>query len=225
MNPHPKGPHELRPNELTEHACYMSPASDDSNSVPDAVNGDRTALGLLLLQEYDVVARHIDLQLSRELRNWIDVDDLMQQTMLRAVKSIHQLRELTRQGFRNWLLTLADNEVKDNARRLRRSGKGAPRSPHASSIIGLCELLSGGIERPSQGIRRAEITRAVRVGIASLADPQQNAVAKHHLEGKSLAETAADLNRSPAAVRGLLHRARRELRTFLGHASHWLSSR
>jgi RNA polymerase sigma-70 factor (ECF subfamily) len=200
-----------------------APPSSEEDNITQAANGDRTTLGLLLLRYYDTIASHIDGHVSRDLRNWIDIEELVQQTMLRAVKGVAQLRQHSEASFRNWLLTLADHVIQDNARQARRSHKEPP-AARSSSVADLFEMLSKG-ETPGRVVRREELIHAVRVGIASLPDPQRNAIAIHHLEGKSLAETAVDLNRSPAAVRGLLHRARKALRSFLGDSARWLSSR
>ena len=61
----------------------------------------------------------------------------------------------------------------------------------------------------------------MQVGLASLPQSQQDAVRLRHLDGKSVAETAAALGRPPGAVRGLLQRARKSLRDALGRSSRW----
>jgi DNA-directed RNA polymerase specialized sigma24 family protein len=93
-----------------------SPASSAEKNISEAANGDRTTLGLLLLQHYDTIASHIDRHVSRDLRNWIDIEELVQQTMLRAVRDVAQLRQHNETSFRNWLLTLADHVIQDSAR-------------------------------------------------------------------------------------------------------------
>ena len=70
-----------------------------------------------------------------------------------------------------------------------------------------------------------EAVGAIRVGIAGLPDDQREAIRLHVLEGRSLAETAAAMNRSPGAVRALIHRGKQQLRDGLGRASVWLSGR
>lgn len=57
--------------------------------------------------------------------------------------------------------------------------------------------------------------------IEGLPEDQQQAVRLSCLQGKSLNATANTLGRSPAAVRGLLYRAKQRLRDALGHSSRW----
>jgi RNA polymerase sigma-70 factor (ECF subfamily) len=48
--------------------------------------------------------------------------------------------------------------------------------------------------------------------VAALPEAQREAVTLHHLQGWPLAEVARHLDRTPAAVMGLLHRGLRQLR-------------
>jgi len=65
----------------------------------------------------------------------------------------------------------------------------------------------------------------VQVGIAGLPDDQREAIWLHHLSGKSIEETAAAMDRTPASVRGLLQRARQALRDALVRSTLWLSKK
>ena len=89
----------------------------------------------------------------------------------------------------------------------------------------LVELLSGREHQPDKSVARREAIHAVQVGIAALPDDQREAIRLHVLEGKSLEETAAALNRTPGAVRALAYRAKLQLREAMGSASMWLSGR
>jgi RNA polymerase sigma factor (sigma-70 family) len=70
-----------------------------------------------------------------------------------------------------------------------------------------------------------EAVQAVHVGLAGLPDDQREAIRLHYLDGASVKETAAAMERSPDAVRGLLHRAKQALRNTLGRSSRWLSKK
>ena len=51
--------------------------------------------------------------------------------------------------------------------------------------------------------------------LAQLPDAQREAVVQHHLQGATLAEVAAQLQRTEAVVAGLLHRGLKHLRQLL----------
>jgi RNA polymerase sigma-70 factor (ECF subfamily) len=93
----------------------------------------------------------------------------------------------------------------------------------ASSLADLVDLLCDDTSTASAKAAEKEAIQAVQVGIACLPDEQQQAVRLRYLQGQSLAETANSLGRSPAAVRGLLYRAKLRLRDALGRSSRWFS--
>jgi len=65
---------------------------------------------------------------------------------------------------------------------------------------------------PSQhAIRQEELLRMAE-SLASLPESQRRAIELHHLEGRPLAEIAAELGSTKAAVAGLLHRGLKTLR-------------
>jgi RNA polymerase sigma factor (sigma-70 family) len=66
-----------------------------------------------------------------------------------------------------------------------------------------------------------EAIQALEVHIAGLPQEHRRAVQLNYLQGRSLEETATALGRSPAAVRGLLYRAKQRLRVALGRSSRW----
>jgi RNA polymerase sigma factor (sigma-70 family) len=90
-------------------------------------------------------------------------------------------------------------------------------------MLTLVEHLSDHGSTPSGHAARNEAVQAVRVGLAGLPSAQRKAIKLHHLDGRSLDETAAEMERSPGAVRGLLQRARQSLRQSLGRSSRWFS--
>jgi RNA polymerase sigma-70 factor (ECF subfamily) len=202
---------------------------DQEERVVAAVAGDKVAMGDLLIHHYESVARHIDRRLPKEMKKWVDIDDLVQQSLVRAIKNVHQLQHQTPESFLNWLLTIVDHQVGDAHRAYQRMMKRAKRkrsskrSRHDSSIK-LLERLAADGDTPSRGAAQDELVRAVQVGIASLPDGQREAMELFHLEGKTLAEVATALHRTSAAVRGLLHRGRLTLRSVLGSSSRWFSS-
>ena len=69
---------------------------------------------------------------------------------------------------------------------------------------------------PSQrAIRQEELLRMAEA-LAALPEAQRRAIELHHLQGWPLAEIAAELDTTKAAVAGLLHRGLKTLRARLG---------
>ena len=63
----------------------------------------------------------------------------------------------------------------------------------------------------------------MQVAIASLADEQREAIRLHYFERLTLEETATAMRRSTGSVRGLLQRAKQQLRQQMDRSSKWLS--
>ena len=166
------------------------------------------------------------------LRRTITVDDILQQTFICAFRGIGQLEPHTPQSLLAWLKKIADHQLQDVIKAQNRKKRGGQRrrvsgagEPQNSSMVDLIELLSDGGRTASQVVAREEAIHAIQIGIASLPEDQQQAVRLHLIEGKSLAETAKAMDRTPGAVSALVHRAKENLREVMGRASTWLSTK
>ena len=210
----------------------MLPDDCPPKLIADAVAGDRLALERLLLAHSLHLSVHIAAKLPDSLRGALEVEDFLQQTFLRAFQSVGRLEHPTQRSFATWLKTIADNQLRDAVKGLRREKRGGacrrirrPDEGHESSMADLVDLLCDPRHTPSRSAGRREAVQAVQVGIAGLPEDQQDAIRHHLLDGRSLAETAAVMDRTPGAVSALIHRAKQRLRDALGRASLWLSAR
>jgi RNA polymerase sigma-70 factor (ECF subfamily) len=175
---------------------------------------------------------HIAAKLPDSVKGVLGVEDVLQQSFVRVFKRIGQLEYTTERSFSAWLKTIAESQLKDAVKELQRKKRGGayrqvsrPAAGQGSTAADLVELLSDQQPSPSRSVARREAIQAVLVGIAGLPEDQRMAVRLHLLEGKTLAETAAAMDRTPGAVNALVHRAKGRLREALGRASMWLSSR
>ena len=163
------------------------------------------------------VARQL---LDGRLRSKLDESDIVQETMISAVAKYSQFRGETEPELLGWLRTILRNKVAAAARRFAR----ACRDPHLEvalqndlnqSSVRLESILVGDITSPSQKVgRKEEIARFIQV-MCSLPDEQRTALELHHLDGLSLAEVAAEMNRTKPSIAGLLFRGTKELRKLL----------
>jgi RNA polymerase sigma-70 factor (ECF subfamily) len=197
-----------------------------------AIRGDRVALERLLLAQYTRLWQHITSKLKGRLAALLSADDIVQETFVQAIRDIHNCESRTERSFAAWLNTIADHRLLDIARKLNRKKRGGgiaeahgPVGDTSDSMAELVEMLSTGGRTPSQSAARHEAIQAIQVAIAALPDDQREAVRLHHLDGKSIDETAVVMGRTPGAVRGLLQRARRALRDALVRSTLWLSRR
>jgi RNA polymerase sigma-70 factor (ECF subfamily) len=160
----------------------------------------------------------------------VAAEDVLQQTFIQVFRDIGSYRPRAGASFWSWLKAIADHRVYDavrTARRKKRGGNAARVELHCDggSIADLIEMLSTGGRSPSQSVAKREAIQAIRIAVAELPADQRLAVQLRCLDGRSLDEVAAALVRTPNAVRGLLHRAKQQLREVLGRSSLWLSNK
>jgi RNA polymerase sigma-70 factor (ECF subfamily) len=200
----------------------------ESELISRAVGGDRDALSQLLYLHYDRLAKLVAQKVPLGLAPFVSTDDVMQEIFVQAFRSIDRLENRGTAAFSKWLATLAQNRLQDLTKAnycLKREGKHRRvNTPEArsSSIAGwVATQVLDDHDTPSQIFAKDEIIKAVEIAIADLPEDQRDAVHLRYIKQLSLEQTADELHRSPAAVRGLVHRAKLSLRSSLGRSTRW----
>ncbi len=204
----------------------MTDAHFDPELVAKASSGDRVALHRLLLEYYDPLVKHIAARIPSKFQSGVSAEDVVQQTFLQVMRHIGRFSPKTDHSFHAWLKRIAENRLTDTIRHLaceKRAERPRPNpgstSPEESSLRGLVESLSAGSHTPSGSAARHEAVAAVQEAIEALPDDYRQAVELRLFAGRSLAETAAVMRRSPRAVQGLIDRAKKKMRAALGRLS------
>jgi RNA polymerase sigma-70 factor (ECF subfamily) len=206
----------------------MSQEPSEVDWVGRAIGGDRAALSQLLLTHYDALRGHIARRIPAELQGLVRAEDVLHQTFVRAAQSLDGFQVRPEGSFRAWLQTIAENLLKDAAKRRRRER----RSPDArrpgtgsddSSVAGLVERLAHDSSTPVGHAQRQENIRRVLAALAALPDEQRAVLERHYLQDQPLDEIAAALGRTKDAIRGICYRARRNLRDIMGRSSLYFS--
>ncbi len=173
----------------------------DAELVELARAGDKEAFGRLAAR-YEGLARRIALRLVGETDL---AGEVVQEALLEAYLSLRNLRDGER--FRAWLCSIVLNVGRAYFRR------------HKKGLESL-ESLAGGLPfeaiqltgpDPHAVAEMRELHRAVLGAISFLSASNRTAVLMFYYDGLSLSEIAAGLGISQAAVKGRLHKARREL--------------
>lgn len=205
-------------------------AEENRRLIARATEGDRLALEKLLLNNYNRLAKHIAVKLPASAGAVLSAEDILQQAFLHAFRDIRNFQARSDASFYAWLKTIAENRLIDTVKALNRKKRGGdhhrirkPPDSRTGSVVDLVEMLSGGGRTPSQSVARHEAVQAVQIGLASLPEDQRLAVQLRFIVGKSLAQTAQEMGKTEGAVRGLIHRAKQNLRDGMGRSSRWLS--
>lgn len=169
-----------------------------------AQKGDVEAVGLLFDEHQAAIFRY----LWARLADRHTAEDLTGEVFVRMVTALPGY-QVTSVPFRAWLYRIARNLLVDH---YRRTGPRAPLPLQAAHDQSAPE--SDPIQLAEQRLSLAQLQRA----LAGLDEAQRDVVALRFLSGLSLAETAAALDRTEAAVKALQHRGLAALRQALTEA-------
>jgi RNA polymerase sigma-70 factor (ECF subfamily) len=147
-------------------------------------------------------------QLNARLWRRVDPSDIVQKTLFEAHRRREAFRGSTEAEFEAWLRVILRHLVIDEARRLKCRKNRLDREVPVPEIPDRSKSPSGRLGRYEEALRFAR-------ALEKLPELQRRAIELHHLQGRPLAETAAALQRSKAAVASLLHRAQIRLRELL----------
>lgn len=174
------------------------PQSDatDAKLVNRSLSGDRAAFGLLVERHLAGVTR----LLRAMFANLAGVEDLVQESFLRAYLDLARLREPGRFGA--WVRSIAVNL----ARMELRSGRISPVSWESLQTSG-----RAGQNSPELVTERRELAARLREVIATLPPAEREAIEQVYLNELSQEAAAAKLNISLAAIKVRVHRGRRRL--------------
>jgi RNA polymerase sigma-70 factor (ECF subfamily) len=156
------------------------------------------------------------MHLEKLERRKVEPSDVVQQTLIEAHSQIDKL-PATHAALAAWLRTALANNIRDARKYLRRQRRDIARERQLPAQLSrssqqLGAALAALHLSPSQKAIRQEELLKLADAIWSLPELQREAIVLHHLQGCTLSETASRLNKSDAAVAGLLHRGLRKLR-------------
>jgi RNA polymerase sigma-70 factor (ECF subfamily) len=160
------------------------------------------------------------LQVVPALRNKMDLSGVVQETLLEAYQAGSLLDSLEAGQRAAWLRRALAHNLADEVRKLTTGKRDLrrERSLEASleeSASRIEDWLAAQQSSPSQRVQRQERATKLMQALAQLPEAQREAVVLRHCENWSLADISQQLNRTPAAVAGLLKRGLKQLREHL----------
>ena len=207
--------------QLTEH---------QQNQLQRAINGDSRALEELVRKHYDDLFEFIDHNLSDRYRRAVAVEDILQNTLIQICQSISTLEDRGEGSFGGWIRSIAKHRILDAIKAQRakkRSGIGARIDAvpdNSDGYLAIVEMVATGALSPSSKAASAEAAIVVRESLQKLQPDYQEALKYRYFEGRTVAETAEQMGRTPRSIHMLCHRALKQLRDLLGRSSQYLSS-
>jgi RNA polymerase sigma-70 factor (ECF subfamily) len=157
------------------------------------------------------------LQIGSRLQGQLDASDVVQQTLVRALAGLEGFRGRSDAEMAAWLRQILARQLSNAARDMGRQKRDVSRQRSLEAALdqSACRLelfLATDESSPSQKAQRNEQLLELADALAELPEAQREAIVLHHLEHWRLDEIGQRLDRSPAAVAGLIKRGLRALR-------------
>ncbi len=163
------------------------------------------------LGQYREFLRSCVERISCKYQAKFDESDIVQETLADAQKHLMDYRGTSEAELASWLRRMLSRNLVDAVRRLRSRKRDVAserrlqatrqRSAASASLVVRAEQTS-----PSGKAVWNEELQQMHRALESLPEAQRQAIVLHHLQGMTLAQVATQMNRSTAAVAGLLHR-------------------
>jgi RNA polymerase sigma-70 factor (ECF subfamily) len=170
-----------------------------------AVAGDREAFDRVLARYRERLEAIVRTRLGARLLARLEVDDVLQETCLRALRSIDRFRPRGGESFLRWLAGIAEHVILKAAEK----DRGAP-------LLSLAQDRAASGVSPSRAAARGERLERLEAALAGLSSDHAQVIRLARLEGLELREVARRMDRSEEAVKQLLSRALKALRRSFG---------
>ena len=186
--------------------------------------GDPEATGELLERHRAYLSLLARRALDQRVQARVAPSDIVQQTMLEAQRDLVGFRGQNSAEFAAWLRHILQHNVHEildqHLGAQKRAVTREQRLPTDEGDTGHPrQLPADNQSSPSQRAMRGEQAVQLAEAIESLPTDQREAIRLRYLEGLTLKELAEQLDRSEAAVAGLLKRGLRKLRDWFDNAS------
>lgn len=163
------------------------------------------------LGQYRELLRSCVERISRKYQAKFDESDIVQETLADAQKHIGDFRGKSEAELTGWLRRMLSRNLIDAVRRLRSrkrdiaNERRIQRTKQWSGQSSSVPLRAAQTSPSGRAVWNEELQQ-MQNSLESLPEAQRLAITLHHLQGMTLAQVAEQMNRSTAAVAGLLHR-------------------
>lgn len=173
--------------------------------VRKAQERDREAFGELARIYRPRLTALVRSRMGRALQKVLEPDDIVQETLARALESLKGFRWLDDASFLRWLGAIAENLILKAASKGKRSAALEIPPEHPASGTS-----------PSQRLQRDERFERLKEAISKLTPDQREVLHFARIEGLKAREISERTGRSTDAVKQLLLRGLRSLRRHFG---------
>ena len=185
--------------------ALMTESESVRELVRQAQSGERRAFEVLTGRYKGRLLRRVEFRLGTHLRGTIEAEDIVQETFLKALRSIGGFSFRGEESFFRWLAGIAENLLLDLAEQQKRKRH-----------LRLDGDVRGSRVSPGSALQREERFERLEAALKELSPDHREVILLARVEGLPLKEVAARMGRSPNAVGQLLWRALQKLRERFG---------
>ncbi|MCH9648223.1 MAG: RNA polymerase sigma factor [Deltaproteobacteria bacterium] len=177
---------------------------DDRRLIREAKEGSGEALNKLFDRYGARLLSLIRLRMGRSLRQQLESQDLLQQTMLKAFQRIDQFAGGGETSLMGWLGAIARNEVHDQVKYFRRGGRDVAR---AVPLEAVGEAMAQQLRTEVSRLHLLAQAQALENAIESLQERHREILLLRRFEELTFPQIGKQLGKSPDACRMLYSRA------------------
>ena len=183
----------------------MESKQNTASLIRKAREGDREAFNRLVEQYESPLQTAVQKRIGGYLRRRIEVEDVLQETFLKAWQSLASFEDRGEDSFYFWLKGIAENLLLYWARQHQRRDQ-----------LQLDGDVKGTDTSPSDRLRREERFERLQESLAGLSPEHREVILLARVQSLSMKEIAERLGKTPEAVKPLLWRALQKLRLSFG---------
>ena len=177
-----------------------------------AQSGDRQAVEQLFARYLPRVRQIVALRLGPRLRQVVDVEDVVQEALLRVFESMDDFAERSEGNFLNWVSRCVEHEIASQARKFRAQKRGGGKvvrfSDRPSKTAQGTSMFMGRGPTPSAIVQGQELEERILMVLLGMPKVYREALILRHLCAMSYSEVAKTLGfRSEATARKACSRA------------------
>jgi RNA polymerase sigma-70 factor (ECF subfamily) len=204
--------------------------NDDANLttlIRAARDGDESAVNRLLAEYRPYLRLIAEQEVGPALQRREDASDIVQRTEIEAYQAIRKFQGSSEPEFSAWLKQILRRNVSNLVRDHRAAKRDVRRERYlddSDDSVSVTWLTPPGRRHTSASshVIKAEAALKLLRALHALPDDQCTAVRLRHLKGCSVDEIAATMQKSPAAVAGLIRRGVLALRDQVAVDLSWL---
>jgi RNA polymerase sigma-70 factor (ECF subfamily) len=197
----------------------MSSDSADLELVRKAAAGDASALELFLLRHRSQLMGFVTRHTPPDVRRTVDPQDILQDIYFDAFRRLGSFTATDQRSALRWLVTMARHRIIDLVRTHRSAKRGGGQrvdlddgAAENDSFVLLLQDLAVYERTPSRSAVAHELLATLQRCIDTLPEDHRQAIRLHYVEGLTVEQVAAKMNRSPGAAQMLCSRGLKVLR-------------